>query len=341
MHSFWVYLKKFFLFFLVISSLRPSAQGNTNGYLSFEYKKGQSQADVSHGSFQNAQAGLIFSGRIAAKIDYISEIRLTEESQVELNQALVAFPASTSFNLSLGLYLVPFGKYNQSNRPHQTMLINEPLNVEKMFPSSWRDIGILLEGRIGSFFYSTYLGNGLSESENLSGAQQFRDNNVDKGKGGRVGLALSQWIEVAYSYFSGKYDEDNSRDLVLQGVDLIWSARTFQVLAEYSRALLDNPEGLGSGKTEGYFVQFSFDIAALRPVVSYQKISYEDGFHGPGFISPDIPGEGISEKRNRWSLGFVYFASQNFLLKFEYDFNREKDLELKNNSFSFQAALSF
>lgn len=333
--------KKILLFFIFFPGLLLSVQGETNGYLSFEYKKGQGQADVSQGSFQNVLAGLIFSGEIAANVGYVSEIKFTEGNRIELEQALMVFNPSRSFNLQLGLYLVPFGKYNQSNRPHQTMLINFPLNVENIFPTSWRDTGIMLEGRIKSFFYSAYLGNGLSESENLRGGQQFRDNNTDKGKGGRVGLALSEGFEVACSYYRGKYDDGNNRNLVLQGVDLIWSSEDFQILSEYSKANLENPNDLPAGMAEGYFVQVSFGRGNLRPVGCIQWMKYKDDFHGPGFVGPDYVGEGISEEKSRWALGFVYLASQNFYLKFEYDFNREKDLEVKNNSFSVQAALSF
>lgn len=332
---------KILLFFLIFPAIFTSVQGEINGYLSFEYVKGLGQADVTHGSFQNAQAGIIFSGEISARVDFVTEVRFREENRIELNQVLMAFKPSNSFNLNLGLYLVPFGKYNQSNRPHQTMLINAPLNVENMFPSSWRDVGILLEGRISSFFYSAFMGNGLSENENLKGSQQFKDNNLDKGKGGRVGFALSQGFEVAYSYYRGKYDEENNRNIVLQGMDLIWASEGFQILSEYSKGHLGNPEGLSAGKAEGYFVQVSFEIDRFRPVVCFQRIKYRDDFHGQGFIWPDDPGAGISEEKSRWALGFVYFASENFFLKFEYDFNREKDIEVKNNSFSAQLALSF
>lgn len=329
-----------FSVFLILSVVLTPIQGETSGYLSFEYIKGQDQTDVSNGSFQNSQFGLIFSDEIVAKINYVSEIRIKEESRIELDQAWVGFKLSGLFNFQLGLYIVPFGKYNQSNRPHQTMLINTPLNVEKMFPSTWRDIGILLEGRLSSLFYSAYLGNGLSEGEDLKGSQQFKDNNGDRGKGGRVGLALSQSLEVAYSYYRGKYDEENRRDVILRGLDLIWSYEDFQILYEYSKAKLENPENFLDGKVEGYFVQVSFDLDNLRPVVSFQRIKYEDPFHGQGFISPD-GGEGISEEKSRWALGLVYFASQNVFFKFEYDFNREKGPKLEDNSFSVQVALSF
>jgi len=333
---------RIFRVFLILSVfLAPvCVLGKISGYLSSEYVKGQDQSDLADGSFRSSQFGLIFSDEIAPKIDYIAEIRFKEESRIELEQAWVGFNLSNLLNFKLGLYIVPFGKYNQANRPHQTMLINAPLIVEKMFPPSWRDVGVQLEGRTGNIYYSAYWGNGLLESENLGGGQQFRDNNLNKAKGARLGAALSQSLEVALSYYRGKYDEGNERDLIFQGIDLIWSSEGFQILSEYLKGTLQNPENFSDGKVEGYYVQASFESGNLRPVVSYQRLKYKDPFHGQDFVSPDH-GEGISEEKNRWSLGLVYFASENVFFKFEYDFNREKDTEIKDNSYSFQVCLSF
>lgn len=332
--------KKIFFFFIFFAFL-ASAQGKINSYLSFEYIKGQAESNISQGSFQNAQFGLVFSGEISQRIGFFSEIRFKKDNTVEIEQALLRLKSSESFSLQLGLYLVPFGKYNQSNRPHQTALIEDPLHVERMYPSSWRDLGILLEGKFSGLLYSAYLGNGLSESENLNGAQQFKDNNPDKGKGVRLGLALSREIEVGYSHYRGKYDEGNERSLVLQGWDLSWSARSFQFLAEYSKANLENPENFGKGKAEGYFFQLASNVDNLQFVVSYQRAKYQDPFHGKGFIRPDYAGVGISEEKSRWALGLVYLIAQNVFFKLEYDFNREKEFELKDNTLLAQIALSF
>ncbi len=332
---------KILIVFLLFFALFTPVQGKITGYLSFDYIKGQQQTEISQGTFQNAQFGLIFSGPVASKIDYTSEIRLQEEDRVGIYQALVGFRPSESFILKLGLYLVPFGKYNQSNRPHQTALINNPLNVEEIFPSDWRDIGILVEGKIRGLTYSAYMGNGLRESEALEGAQQFKDNNSDKGKGMRIGFSLSRVLEVGYSLYSGKYDDGNKRDLSLHGIDLTWISEDFYIFSEYSRAHLEGPEGFQKGQAEGYFVQVSIDLDNLRPVASYQWSKYEDPFHGQGFIAPDYAGGGISEEKTRWALGLLYVASENIFFKVEYDINKEKDLEIKNNTISGQVAISF
>jgi len=331
---------KIFLFFLILSTVFVPAQGKFNGYFSLNYIKGQKQTAFHQGSFQNAVLGLIFSGDTTENVGYTAEIRFADDN-FKLEELFVGIKPSLSFNLKLGLYLVPFGRYNQLNRAHQTALINFPLNVEKTFPSSWKDIGLLLEGRLSSFFYSAYLGNGLAENESLGQSQQLKDNNKDKGKGGRVGVALSRQMEVAYSCYKGKYDEQNMRDLVLQGLDLIWAEESFEVLAEYSRATLENPENFDAGKAEGWFIQFSFKADRLQPVLCYQRMKCNDPFHGPGFMSPDVQGAGISEEKGRWALGLRYFISENGSLKFEYDFNSEKGVKSKDDTLSIQVALSF
>ena len=200
--------------FLVLAALLTPVQalGKISGYFAFQYVKGQEQTNIKDGSFGNSQLGLIFSDEIAPNINYVAEIRFKEENRIEIEQAWVGFDLSELLNFKLGMYVVPFGKYNQINRPHQTMLINSPLIIEKMFPPSWRDIGVQLEGRTGGIYYSAYMGNGLYESEDLEGSQQFQDNNLNKAMGGRLGTALSESLEVALSYYRGKYDEANERE---------------------------------------------------------------------------------------------------------------------------------
>ncbi len=333
---------KAILVLVILFSFLPAglAQVKITGYLSLEYVSGQEESDVHLGSFKNSQLGLFFSGEITPKFDYAAELR-SEGTAIKIEQAWVRYKASESFALRAGSFLVPFGRYNQSNRPYQTDLINPPLQVEEMYPSRWRELGVLLEGRISSLFYSAYVGNGLAEKVNLKESQQFEDNNKNKALGARAGLFLSQNLAIAFSYYRGKYDEDNSRDLSFQGADLIWEFEGLHFLAEYSQASLENPEPYSSGEVKGYFVQASFNIDSFRPVVSYQYLEYDDPYHGLGFILPSYPGGGILEDKSRWSFGLVYFFAPALVFKLEYDYNREKTLELKNNTISAQVALSF
>jgi len=332
---------KAFLFSAVFMSFISFAFGETSGYLSFDYVKSQEEGVFSEGTFHNVRLGIVFSGEIIPEIGYLSEVRFEEGFSIEMEQAWIAFRPSHAFNLKLGLYLVPFGKYNQSNRAHQTLLINSPLSVENFYPFQWSDMGVLLEGKFNRIFYSAYLGNGLSEEEWLSSGEQFQDNNADKGKGGRIGLFLSQGFEIGYSYYKGKFDDENNRNLTLRGGDLTWELGGLQILSEYTWVEAENPESFSNGDGKGYFVQLSFPIKNFRPFLNYQYLKYEDLFHGRGFLDHYNKGEGISLEKSRWALGVVFIVSDSVFLKLEYDINEEENKELKDNSLSIQAALGF
>ena len=144
-----------------------------------------------------------------------------------------------------------------------------------------------------------------------------------------------------FSINSGKHDEENSRNLTLHGVDVNWVTEDWQIMGEYTKSIIKNPEDYLHGESEGYFVQVVIYMGSFQPFASYQKLRYLDPYHGPGF-SPELgAGEGIDVDRSRWALGAVYIPVPNVFLSFEYDFNREKPLDLKDDMWTIRAAVSF
>jgi len=317
------------------------ALSQITGYVSANYFKSEKEGDYYKGTFKNPLLGLIFSGDISTGFAYGAEFRIADISHVEIDQAWLGITSSEAFRLQGGLFLIPFGIYNRINRPHQTILINSPLHIEYCYPERWRDIGILVDGVIGSFVYQGYLGNGLREGAGLQDGQQFEDNNKDKGKGGRIGWRFSQGFELAYSINTGKYDDDNSRDLILHGADVNWITEDWQILGEYTKAIIKNPEDYANGETEAYFVQVAIFWGTFQPFASYQKLKYMDPYHGPGFSPILGHGAGIIIDRSRWALGVVYIPIPNIRISFEYDFNREKIINKKDDLWVVQVAVSF
>lgn len=326
---------------LVIFIFAFPVLGQITGYVSSNFFKSEENGEYFKGTFTNPLFGVIFSGEISRGFSYGAELRVTDISNIEINQAWVGLSPSEAFRLQGGLYLVPYGIYNRINRPHQTTLINPPLHVEFCYPEQWRDIGVLVDGIIGGFVYQGYLGNGLREGESLRSGQQFQDNNKNKGVGGRIGWRLSQGFELAYSINSSKYDDEDSRNLIMHGADVKWITEDWQILGEYLKAIINNPEDYSAGEAEGYFVQVTIFMGAFQPFASYQNLKYFDSYHGPGFSSMLGAGEGIAIDRSRWALGVVYVPAPNFTISFEYDFNREKTLKLKDDMWAVQAAVRF
>ncbi len=325
---------------LVLASFGFGAEVRTAGYLSFSFLKGQAESGVRQGSFQDLRGGILASGDLGQGFSFLVEARFRSESRFELEQALAGFKLGASGDLRLGLFLVPFGKYNESNRSQQTVLINIPLNLEASYPESWRDIGITAQGRMGFLRYAAYFANGLGEKDGAAAGQSFRDINKDKAKGGRLGFIVGEGFEVGASYYAGKYDKDDWFRLTLEGADLTWITKDYEVRGEYTKGLWKNPGGAPDGKADGFFGLVALYLGKLQPVASFQR--WDPGAPGAGLRLVAIAGGAeLLAVRSRWALGARYYLSPTFLIKAEYDINREKGPALKNNLILVQAAVSF
>lgn len=317
-----------------------AAQTKVSGFIALDYIKEKADS-LAEGTFRNGQAGLIFSGVLTQNINWLSEIRMQSGSEFSLNQAWVQLSSSLYIRPKIGLYLVPFGIYNQSSRPHQTALIDFPLPVQYLYPRNWRDLGLVLEGQFLGLNYSAYTGNGLQESEYLNGGQQFEDQNNNKALGFRINLPVDQGLELSYSLYRAKIDSGAARALFMHGVGGGWTTEGFQIKGEVYWADLDNPEGYDPGKAEGYYAQLMVNLGGFRPVGSYQSLVYTDPFHGAGFLSPDQPGDGIDINETRWTLGLNYILSEKALLKLEYQFDLNGSTEEEGRVLLVQAAFGF
>jgi len=301
-----------------------------NGYLSGEYLKGQSQSDYARGSFENLLAGLIVTGTVSQKFQFTLEARALSPAEFQVEQAWVGFIPSQVIGIKAGLYLVPFGAWNQASRPHETALIGTPLNLQYLYPQSWRDIGVLVDGRIGILSYAAYIGNGLKEADSLSEGQQFSDNNKDKAKGGRLGLNFSHEVQAGISFYTGKYDDLDQRSLTLEGAHFSWITSEWEIRAEATKALIKNPWLFAEGKCDGYSIWLVMNFSHIQPVGSFQKVKYDDPYHGGG----------IAIDESRWTAGLRIALGSNIYLKGEYEWNLETP-SVKNNLIQVQAAVGF
>jgi hypothetical protein len=303
--------------------VRPgTAAVRASGYASADYLKGQSRSEFSPGTFTNLRAGGYLSGEFASKFQFVLEGRTTDGRTFDLVQAWAGLAVSDALQVRAGLFLVPFGAYNDASRAFETRLVAPPFPISEIYPDIWRDIGLRVEGKFGFLRYAAFLGNGLSEAETFKSGQQFGDNNSDKGRGGRIGLILGEGFEIGGSYYTGKVDADNGRSLVLSGLDAAWSSESIHLTAEYVKAEVENPAPFNRGTAEGYFVLCSFDVGSVSPHVAFEKYRADDPFHGSGFAGPLVPGLGLSDDRRTWAIGLVATLAPGLYLKAEYDLNK-------------------
>ena len=81
-------------------------------------------------------------------------------------------------------------------------------------------------------------------------------------------------------------------------------------------------------------------MGEFSPVISFQTLVYEDPFHGEDSQDP-LAVVGIAKDVSRWAVGLVFSPASNFMLKVEYDFNREATVKLDNDIFLAQVSLLF
>lgn len=325
--------------FLLAFAVPVPGQVKYGGYLSLEYINGGAATPYSRGRIDNLLAGFMASGSMAGKVAFTLEARTgnvpepgTDQSwSFELDQAWVGFGPSKAVTVKAGLFIVPFGIYNQSSRPHETSLIEVPLNLEYLYPRTWRDIGVVAEGRTGFLSYSAYLSQGLGEFERIGSGQQFRDNNTDWAWGGRIGFDIGDSGRAGVSYYKGKYDEMELHDLILEGVDLSWVSGQWAIRGEYTKSIIENPQPFERGRSEGFYIWMGMVAEDFQPYGSYQQVEVDDPFRG----------EGIVLDQSRWTAGLRYVMSSTLFVKVEYVWNTEKVPIPGNDRFQVQAALSF
>jgi hypothetical protein len=312
------------------AGLRAQTQVKFGGFLAGEYLKGQTESAYARGTFGNLLAGATVSGVVSQKFAFALEARALGESDFRVEQAWVGFVPSAVVGIKAGLFLVPFGAWNQANRPQETLLIGTPLNIDYFYPESWRELGLLVDGKFGILSYAAYIGNGLKEADMFRDGQQFSDNNKNKAKGGRLAVSITQEVQAGLSYYTGKADDLDQRSLTLTGAHLSWVTDGWEVHGEATRGTIQNPEPFDDGKSEGYSAWLVMKFARIQPVGSYQKVKYTDPYHAGG-IALDL---------DRWTAGVRLVLGPNVFVKGEYEWNRETP-RVQDNLLRVQAVVSF
>jgi len=335
-------MKSIFLSVIMILSVASflKAQIKFSGYFSFEYLKSQQEGVCPDGTFKNLSGGLLAAGTISDRLTFLTEVQLRLNENFTLRQAYLNIQGSDSLNIRLGLFEIPFGRFNRLARPSENPTVLRPL-VFHFFPFRWNDLGLCWEGNFSVFYYSAFMVNGLSVDQDGYLTTAAQDINKDKALGGRLGLRLGEGFEAGGSIYTGKYDSDGSKRIVFEGVDLIWVTAEWEVRGEYIKTIYDHATSDEKMEFDGYYLTASMIVKNFRPFLSYQHSFV------PDYLVNDeqAPALGVfienMVKKTRLALGFKWEISKNFFAKFEYDWNKEKDVSIKDNALSVQLGFVF
>lgn len=93
----------------------------------------------------------------------VTEIEFEHVSEVYVEQAFLDYELTDWMSLRGGLLLIPMGIINQYHEPPSFNGVERPLIDTRIAPTTWREIGAGIAGRISSLIvrYQLYLVNGF------------------------------------------------------------------------------------------------------------------------------------------------------------------------------------
>ncbi len=314
------------------------------GYLYTEYFNSQQKAS----NFDIHYLALYVSGWAAENIYYYGELELehggTGGNNTFVEQAFIDYWILPNSAIKIGAILTPFNRFDDFHGPLLNATISRPQVAREIGTSAWKDVGIDLHGFFNlnknfQFQYDIYTINGLGSGTNLRSSRQYRDNNENLAKGGRLNFVLNNNIEIGGSLYQGKWDDDGKYQLTMAGTHVIYNTVFGDIYAEYSKAESENPDSLQNGNMNGYFIQISKQLLEkIRPVIRYGELDYLD--------TSNVLGRSASKGNKDLSelvFGISYFPSHNTVFKIEYIIFDEgsRIQQVNNNQVGFQAAVKF
>jgi hypothetical protein len=244
----------------------------------------------------------------------------TEGAEVALERLHVDYAFSDAFQLRLGKFLTPIGRWNVVHAAPLTWTTSRPLITESTFPTN----------ATGAMAYGTVpvLGRGLDWSVYAApGAELAAEDDIDtfeEAYGLRLAYALTPELNIGLSYvtFEQQYEPDERKKLY--GIDFRWAYRRFELSGEYAQRNRDDDEESYHVDEDGGYLQ------AVIPLTQrlYGVLRYEQ------FLRSD------SEDDLHYYLGgFNYHFTGNAVLKLEFSKAVENDLGVREGFLSSVAVL--
>ena len=290
-----------------------------------------------------------------------------ERTEVELGLAQLNYFVNDYITVGAGLFRNPFLTFWERWHPSW---INKAANIPLIYERGLvgpAGLGVQIRGGapIGSTSkvnYSFYYVNGPKfETSQVSAGRldfnNYRDNNNNKGFGGRIGFLPVPELEIGYSFFTGKVGDSGSDfsrvDTFMHGVDFTYAHESeairgrLDLRAEAVWIDTDNVVFTGlfnpftfDNKRSGWFVQ-----AAYRPTLvdyafgsdlemkNFEFVVRYDQVREPG------PGR-LGADRDRLTLGVDYWIRPNAVVKAAYSYDNVKGSE-DEDGFFLQFAVGF
>ena len=238
---------------------------------------------------------ILFAYKFDDRTSFVTEIEYEHVKEVYVEQAFVNYAVADGVNLRGGLMLVPMGIVNEYHEPTTFNGVERPSLDSKVVPTTWREMGIGVSGRINSASvrYQAYLMNGFlsyGESHKLRGSDGLRKGRQkgaesvgsDANFASRIEYYGLPKLKLGVSYYAGNTQttapelSDTQVGLSMLGLDYRYVNGRLSSRGQFISASLKDTEAynlagdkdLGSAMG-GYYVEGAYN---LLPLDSRQKL---------------------------------------------------------------------
>lgn len=176
---------------------------------------------------------LYFGYSFSDKLKFNSEIEWAhafvegaeKSGEVEVEFAYIDYALNERLGLRGGLLLIPVGIINEHHEPPTFPSVDRPFLERSIIPTTWRELGAGLYGKLGSLEYRAYITNGLKageeagekleEGELLQGFKQkgFKAATDQIAFTGRLDYSLPYNLKVGGSAFVGGVQNEEGNKL--------------------------------------------------------------------------------------------------------------------------------
>ena len=289
---------------------------------------------------------LLFGYKFDERVQFVTEIEFEHVKEVYVEQAFVNYNLTSGLNIRAGLMLVPMGIINEFHEPTIFNGVERPSLDKYIIPTTWREIGIGLSGRLNSISarYQAYLFNGFlshnGESGLLKGSNGLRSGRQKGAEStmsnvnfaGKFDFYGIRGLRLGLSGYHGKTQAVDGQNeisgsqvgLSMLGLDGRYTLKKFSARGQYAIASLSDTDlyneltgrDLGS-KLMGYYLEAAYNVLPFtnkQRLVGFVRYENYNTHHAVGeFISKNE-----AFHRKEWTLGFSYHIAPGAVYKMDY-----------------------
>lgn len=254
------------------------------------------QSQKNPGSQWDTLRNVLYVGyKFSDKWSFKTEIEIEHANEIYAEFAEVRYNHSDLLNFKAGLMLAPVGFINETHEPTRFFGVIRPQLENKIIPTTWRENGLGLYGKVNNFSYNLYLMNSLDGDDfDTDGVRSGRQKG-SKAKAGnhsyvaRADYSFGFGLDLGATAYIGKTNgitaSGHKHNIYDIHAEYNWKGlktRVLYVQADLDGKALSQATGnVVADKMTGYYVEAGYDVfhgkdCYLAPYVRYETFNTQD-----------------------------------------------------------------